>query len=128
MPAPVPFTAENVTGFVTTPPPRPPPPGSLPIMAELEWLRSAVEMQVRTIKYLLDNYNGLLAKVEAEGITTGGMSFGAPQTFAAGAIIAPGRYVAITSAAISVTPAAGTVLTLPAVASAIAPVTLMPVV
>lgn len=69
-------------------PPHPPTPEPPPEVDVIAQLRDTVETQARTIRYLLANYNDLLAKVEAEeqpepAVTTVITALGAPQTFTA---------------------------------------------
>lgn len=99
---PIPFQASGA-------PPRPP--GPLPIMEELNWLRDAVEMQMRVLKYWADNYNSLLQKVEGEGITLGEPTFGPNVANAVGAILAPGRYLVTSPGSLTVALTAGTFIT-----------------
>lgn len=122
---PIPFQA---SGALQMPPP-PRPPGPLPIMAEIEWLRDAVESGQRTIKRLLENYAALEAKLEAEGFTPGGVpTLGPPVAYAIGAVIPAGTYVATVAGSLTVTPNLGVQFTLPAgTNSAQTTISLMPV-
>lgn len=117
------FSPAQPQGF----PPMPPPPGSLPIMAELDWLRSALETNVRALKYMIDNYNGLLAKAEAEGVTSGTPTFGPATAYAIGALIPAGRYLVVEPGTVSQVLPQGVFVTLAAQGSATTTVTLMPV-
>lgn len=110
------------------PPPRPPgPSGPLPIMEELDWLRSALETNVRALKYMIDNYNGLLAKAEAEGVTSGTPTFGPATAYAIGALIPAGRYLVVEAGTVAQALPQGSFVTLAAQGSATTTVTLMPI-
>lgn len=69
--------------------PFPPP----PVPEAIEQLRETVEVQNRTIRYLLQNYENLLRKIESEADLVITWSQGAAQTIAANAVIPTGLWV-----------------------------------
>lgn len=77
-------------------PPMPPLP---PPNAGIELLRDTVEVQARTIRYLLANYEALLRKVEHDEKfkSTVVYSVGPNQTFAANANVPTGWWIIVTS-------------------------------
>lgn len=81
-------------------PPMPPPPPLPPPGAGIELLRETVEVQARTIRYLLTNYEALLRKVERDEErykSTVEYSVGADRSFAANANVPVGWWVVVSS-------------------------------
>lgn len=76
-------------------PPLPAPPPMPPPGAGIEIMRDTIEVQARTIRYLLSNYEALLRKVERDLDEEDILSWteGAAQTIAAGAAIPAGLWI-----------------------------------
>lgn len=97
-------TAPMVTGEfrarVTPPPPPPPVPPLPPPGAGIDLLRETVEVQARTIRYLLANYEALLRKVGHGGDVKFKVEAGDVKTFTAGEAIPYGLWFVLSVASI----------------------------